>query len=168
MRRHAKIAFLVTLSVLVVGFRPSNAQTIVSACASVTITVVSGISAASPVALDFGRLSGETGTLGRHAAATNAADLVIFGPPERMVWITFPSKTTLRNADGDLLSFTPEIGWKALNTRSANGTEALDSREGSAILSSDEPLFIKFGGSINPDCATGGSYRGHCTIIVVY
>ncbi len=151
-----------------VGLRPCNAQTIVSASASITVTVVSGISAASPVALDFGRLAGETGNLELHPEATNAADLIVSGPPARMVWITFPSKTTLRNADGDLLSFTPEIGWKDLNARSANGSAALDSTEGNAFLSSDEPLFIKFGGSINPDCATGGSYRGSYTIIVVY
>lgn len=168
MHRHAKIAFLVILPVVAVGLRPCNAQTIVSARASVTVTVVPGISAASPVALDFGRLSGETGNLELHRGATNAADLIISGPPARMVWISFPSRTTLRNADGDLLSFTPEIGWKALNTRSVSGSAALDSREGNAFLSDDEPLFIRFGGSINPDCATGGSYRGRCTIIVVY
>jgi hypothetical protein len=161
LRRHAKIAFLVILPVVAVGFPPCNAQTIVSARASVTVTVVPGISAASPVALDFGRLSGETGNLELRPGATNATDLIISGPPSRTVWITFPSKTTLRNAEGDLLSFTPEIGWKALNTCSASGSAALDSREASAFLSSDEPLFIKFGGSINPDCATGGSYRGH-------
>lgn len=168
MRRHAKIAFLVILPVAGVSFRPCNAQTTVSARASVTVTVVSGISAASPVALDFGRLSGEMGNLELHPGATNATHLIISGPPARMVWVTFPSTTILRNADGDLLSFTPEIGWKALNTRSANGSAALDSREGNVFLSSDEPLFIKFGGSIDPDFATGGSYRGRCTITVVY
>ncbi len=168
MRRYAKIAVLVILPVAGVGLGPCNAQTVVSARASVTVTVVSGISASSPAALDFGQLSEETGNIKLNPWATNGTDLIISGPPARMVCVTFPSKTTLRNADGDLLSFIPEIGWTAPNTRSSDGTAALDTGEGSAMLSIDGPLFIKFGGSINAEGGAKGSYRGSYSITVVY
>ena len=168
MRRHAEIVFWIIIPIVSVCFRASDAQTVVSARASITLTVVSGISAESSGALNLGRLAGETGPLTLRQKSSQVMDLKVSGPPAGTVWITFPFKTTLSNAEGDLVSFTPEIGWRAPNTRSAGVSTALETPQGNAYISSHGPLFIEFGGSINPENVEEGSYRGIYTITVVY
>ena len=167
LRGNAKFAFWLIFPMAVAGFRPCSAQTIASARATVTITVVSGISGASPVTLNLRQSPVEIGKLGLRTEASNGTHLKTSESPARMVWITLPTKTTLWNTAGDLLSVTPEIGWNALIARLANGSTAFEA-EDNPSLASERALFIKSGGSMSPDGTAKGSYGGVYTRTVVY
>jgi hypothetical protein len=168
LRIYCGIGFLAVILLIGLGSRPCNGQTTLSARASVTVTVVSGISAASPAALNVRGFVGKAGNLEVRSEASKGADLVIAGPPAGMVWINFPSRTTLWNADGNLLSFTPMVAWKGSDAPLASSTATIETTDGNASLNSNGPLLIKFGGSINPEGAANGSYCGVYKITVIY
>lgn len=145
------------------------AQTTATATAAVYVVVVRGISVTASSELDFGRLRQATGTSELPPAGPNVASFTVSGQPKSGVSFTFPKVVTLQSPEGRSLAFTPDVPiWNRENSQSHNRQLFPSVTGGRVSLSSKGLIYVWFGGSVNTDSVSVGSYSGQYTVTITY
>lgn len=145
------------------------AQTTATATAAVYAVVVQGTSATASNQLDFGKLRRNTGTHGLRPTAPGAASFTVSGQPEAVVSFTFPEVVNLRGPEGKSLALTPDVPtWSVASSQSRSQQLFPSVTGGRASFSSEGVVYVWFGGAINTDGATVGSYTGQYTVTIIY
>ncbi len=168
LRRH-RFGLWASLIIGAIFVSPCVAQKVVSARASVTVTVIPSMTVAGWKAHDFGEFRPKSELRSANHTYHSLGAFFVSGQPGASVLLNFPTSLTLRGQDRSSLLLAPRIAFWSTSGPAVGGQNfPARATSGKISLDSDGRLSVWFGQLADLDSVSCDSYKGVDTVSIAY
>lgn len=162
---HRKILLALTVAAMAAIPGAAAAQSTATQGATVTATVIAGLTLAKNQDLDYGSLATNSGNATVDpTTSANAASFTVGGQPSTPVSLSWVSSNLTNGAN--TISYTPSVA--AASDPTTQGSATAVSSGDVVTLSASGAYGVWVGGTINVGAVATGTYNGSFTLTVAY